>query len=124
MRRLRNDITLTFSRYSGNQTLNTETYEYENAAPTTFTASGTLEPLSDNELLTLPEGKRSNKAYFFFTTTELSEGTDHGDRIPADKTTINGVEYLVADNGDYSHTSRKRMKHYEAVLIMVTEEQS
>lgn len=123
MRRLRKDNTLTFSRYSGDQVLNTTTYEYENAAPTTFTASGTLEPLTANELATLPEGKRSNKAYYFFTTTELSEGTDHGDRQPADTTTIKNVKYQVVDNGDYGNTSRKRMKHYEAILIMVTEEE-
>ena len=125
MRRLRKDSSLSFTRFPSEPTRDPTTWKPVYSGLETFTATGTLEPLSDSDIATLlPEGKRVNRAYRFFTSTPLSDGKDSGPLLRADETTISGETFVVFDKGDYSLTSRKRMKHYEAILIKETPKES
>lgn len=78
--------------------------------------SGSLQSMDAAEKTrVLPEGKRTSKAYIFFTKSKVALMGAVGS-IPADKTIIDGREYEVWEGSDWTKVS-SLLKHNEYVLV-------
>jgi hypothetical protein len=79
-------------------------------------ATGNLQPYRQGkERVDLPEGIKARHAKVFYTTTLLL-GYDDISNQEADKTTIDGVTFVVYDAEDWD-TPAYRSKHYKVYLV-------
>lgn len=69
---------------------------YVPGAETLSTIRGSVQPLTTDELLLLPEGQRSRGSFKVYTSTELFTARESGKR-KADQLDIRGVLYEVQD---------------------------
>lgn len=99
-RRLRNVTTLTFNRTSSDDaTIDDYGRIVEGETVTSFEAVGSLQPVSDKEKKTIPsaDGVILSEAYYFYTD-ESDILPIESSNVTADKTTINGVVFVVWAN--------------------------
>ena len=68
--------------------------EYIPGATSTFTILMTLQPLTDSEMLSLPEGRRDRRMVKGYTDS-LLRVADQGTKIGADKILFEGVMFEV-----------------------------
>jgi hypothetical protein len=83
---------------------------------TDATIRASVQPASDDDMRTLPEGERSRQAVKLFTTSELKVASQH-DGTAADRVVVDAVVYEVRAVQRW----RDLMPHYEAVAVRLQE---
>lgn len=117
MRPLISDVTLTFTRPSGEQTYNEEG-DVEEAVGSVFPATGSVQPfrLGDTQDVAL-EGKSAEDMRRFYTTAEL-RNADPDSQTAADTCVIDGRVFEVFDAGNWStSTIITGLRHYKVILV-------
>lgn len=82
---------------------------------TTFTATGSMQPMKPDELLVLPEGIRTKDVKKFYTDDNLNTANELL-KIPADQVDIGGKRYEV--HGDMDHNTG-HSAHNKVILVRV-----
>lgn len=108
--------TLTFERPADTSYLEDDGKMVVATTNTTFTAKGSLQPLSnkDKQALQTENGVRVKAAFYFYTKTGDIRTIDVNAAEP-DRTTINGVTYEVWANSPWD--GPYRTDHYVITLI-------
>ena len=79
------------------------------AGQTTFTINASIQPLSERDLLALPEGQRTEENRLLFTRTELRTLTSAGG---PDSIVIDGETWVVSSSSVWSTLSL----YYRAII--------
>jgi hypothetical protein len=89
---------------------------YVPGASTSSTIAASVQPATDEDLQTLPEGERTRQAKRVYTATELRCASQHSD-WQSDRLTIDSVSYEVRR----VDRERKVLPHYRAIVVRVQE---
>lgn len=103
--------TLTRRRY-GAQTIDGATGRPATNTPTDASFTGSVQPASDDDMQTLPEGDRAREGLRIYTTTELRVA-DESSGLPADEVVRGSVVYQVRKLRTYGHL----LDHYRAIVV-------
>lgn len=104
---------ITITRYTGS-TYNKGRWVKGLSADTTIKAS--VQPITGNDTLYLPEGRSERDAYTLYTIDEI-KGQD--EQQTGDILTIRGLKYEVLNVKKWSNT---RSDHYEVVCVNIRDE--
>jgi ribosomal protein S2 len=85
-------------------------------ALTTSTIQASVQPMTDRDLRTLPEGERQLDQKKVYTTTEIRTGSQH-DGTTADQLVVGGVTYEVRQ----VEQQRSVLPHYKGRIVRVQE---
>lgn len=108
--------TLTFTRDGGDGYWN-EDGQWVEAAPITVQAIGNLQPFRQGkEQIILPEGKKSDDAFIFYTKTLLQTASQFTKEL-ADTTVIDSRDYYVLSAEDWSKQPGLIPIHWKTILM-------
>lgn len=108
--------TLTISRFSsllGSYDVNGV---WSGGTPTLFDIKCSLQPTSQNDLMALPETRRSRKSYTVFTETALQTVKEDTSGTNPDQTTIDGEIYEVVNVEPWKNDV---LEHYKVIIQKV-----
>jgi len=88
---------------------------YQPVTPTTFTIKASVQPMSGDEVLTLPEGDREKELQTVYTDT-LLRTIDQDTKTEADRVVWNGSDYEVIKVRPYQMGA---LDHYECIIARV-----
>jgi len=103
--------TLTRRRY-GAQSIDGATGRPASNTPTDTVFVGSVQPASDDDMQTLPEGERAREGLRIYATTALRVA-DESSGLPADEVVRGAVVYQVRRLQRYGHL----LDHYRAIVV-------
>lgn len=91
----------------------------QSGAPTTFTALVSIQPLTLQEMLALPEGQRTRQHVHVYSDIRLQPTIDNtgqkGDRF----TNYDGRIFEVRADGTWDFPNQTRLPHFECIAVQV-----
>jgi len=107
---------LTITRFSGALGSYNSSGVWSGGLSSSFDIKCSLQPTSQNDLMALPEARRSRKSYTVFTETALQTVKEGTSGINPDQTTIDGELYELVNIEPWRNNV---LNHYKAIFQKV-----
>lgn len=109
--------TVTLSRETASGTIDSQG-RFVAGTPATSSIVMSIQPLTGDEALRLPDGIRNKKVMKGYTTTDITNGSEPDSKLP-DKIIDGDNEYEINDVQYYEGTTLSISPHYRCTLVRV-----